>query len=170
MSNSDGSGYGRNAIVPEEDPRLTHVTFGTPMGELMRRYWHPVCLSSELGELPRFLRILGEELVAYRDKSGRVGVLGAHCAHRGTSLEYGRIEENGIRCCYHGWLYDHEGRCLDQPGEPELAFARIVADHGQVPGPLVDQRLQEFDGRAGVAETARQDRRSVLDPGQRLLE
>ena len=118
MSNSDGSGYGRNAIVPDEDSRLTHVTFGTPMGELMRRYWQPVCLSSELTDLPKFLRILDEELVAFRDKSGQVGVLGAHCSHRGTSLEYGRIEEDGIRCCYHGWLYDHEGRCLDQPGEP----------------------------------------------------
>ena len=119
MTNDQGSGYGRNAIVPQEDTRLTHVGLGTPMGELMRRYWHPVCLSSELTDLPKFLKILGEELVAYRDKSGRVGVLGAHCCHRGTSLEYGRIEENGLRCCYHGWLYSEEGRCLDQPGEPE---------------------------------------------------
>ena len=118
MTSIDGSGYGRNAIVPEENVRLTHVGAGTPMGELMRRYWHPVCLSSELAELPRYLRILDEELVAYRDKSGRVGVLGAHCIHRGTSLEYGRIEEHGLRCCYHGWYYDAEGRCLDQPGEP----------------------------------------------------
>ena len=119
MTNDQGSGYGRNAIVPQEDTRLTHVGLATPMGELMRRYWHPVCLSSELTDLPKFLKILGEELVAYRDKSGRVGVLGAHCCHRGTSLEYGRIEENGLRCCYHGWLYSEEGRCLDQPGEPE---------------------------------------------------
>ena len=119
MTSSDVSGYGQNAIVPDEDPRLTHVGFGTPMGELMRRYWQPVCMSSELTDLPKFLKILDEELVAYRDKSGKVGVLGAHCCHRGTSLEYGRIEENGIRCCYHGWLYNEEGRCLDQPGEPE---------------------------------------------------
>ena len=119
MTNTDVSGYGHNAIVPDEDPRLTHVGFGTPMGELMRRYWQPVCMSSELTDLPKFLKILDEELVAYRDKSGKVGVLGAHCCHRGTSLEYGRIEENGLRCCYHGWLYDEEGRCLDQPGEPE---------------------------------------------------
>lgn len=119
MTDSDGSGYGRNAIVPEEDTRLTHVGFGTPMGELVRRYWQPVCMSSELTDLPKHLMILGEELVAYRDKSGRVGVLGAHCIHRGSSLEYGRIEENGIRCCYHGWYFDAEGRCLDQPGEPE---------------------------------------------------
>jgi len=88
------------------------------MGELMRRYWQPICMSSELTDLPKFLKILNEELVAYRDKSGHVGVLGAHCCHRGTSLEYGRIEENGLRCCYHGWLYNAEGRCLDQPGEP----------------------------------------------------
>jgi phenylpropionate dioxygenase-like ring-hydroxylating dioxygenase large terminal subunit len=64
------------------------------------------------------VKILGEELVAFRDKRGRVGVLDAHCAHRGTSLEYGRIEENGIRCCYHGWLYAADGTCLEQPGEP----------------------------------------------------
>ena len=121
MTDADGSGYGRNAIVPPEDARLTHVGFGSPMGELMRRYWHPVCLSSELADLPRRLRILGEELVAFRDGAGRAGLLGAHCIHRGASLEYGRIEPAGLRCCYHGWLYDAEGRCLDQPGEPEAS-------------------------------------------------
>ena len=118
MMESNGSGYKRNGIVPEENVRLTHVGVGTPMGELMRRYWHPVCMSSELTDLPKFLKILGEELVAYRDQSGRVGVLGAHCCHRGTSLEYGRIEKHGLRCCYHGWYFNEEGRCLEQPGEP----------------------------------------------------
>ena len=118
MENTDGSGYGRNAYVPEENIRLTHVGAGTPMGELLRRYWHPICMSSELKELPKYLKILDEELVAYRDKSGQVGVLGAHCCHRGSSLEYGRIEQNGIRCCYHGWYFNEEGRCLDQPCEP----------------------------------------------------
>ena len=112
------SGYGRTGVVPQENTELTHVTFGTPMGEVLRRYWQPVCLSSDIDELPRFVKILGEELVAFRDKRGRVGVLDAHCAHRGTSLEYGRIEENGIRCCYHGWLYAADGTCLEQPGEP----------------------------------------------------
>ncbi len=111
------SGYGRIATVPKEDADLTHVGFGTPMGELLRRYWQPVCLSSEIDELPKLAKILGEELVAFRDKRGRVGVLDAHCAHRGTSLEYGRIEEEGIRCCYHGWLFSVEGCCLQQPGE-----------------------------------------------------
>lgn len=112
------SGYGRIAVVPKEDAELTHVRFGTPMGELLRRYWQPVCLSSEIDELPKLVTILGEELVAFRDKRGRVGVLDAHCAHRGTSLEYGRIEEEGIRCCYHGWLFSAAGECLQQPGEP----------------------------------------------------
>ena len=112
------SGYGRTGVVPQEDVVLTHVTFGTPMGEVLRRYWQPLCLSSDIDELPKFVKILGEELVAFRDKRGRVGVLDAHCAHRGASLEYGRIEENGIRCCYHGWLYAVDGTCLERPGEP----------------------------------------------------
>ena len=112
------SGYGRTGVIPQENVELTHVTLGTPMGELLRRYWQPVCLSSDIDELPKYAKILGEELVAFRDKRGRVGVLDAHCAHRGTSLEYGRIEENGIRCCYHGWLYGTDGACLEQPGEP----------------------------------------------------
>ncbi len=121
MNNNDGSGYGRNAIVPAEDAALTHVGLGTPMGELLRRYWQPICMSSEIDELPKYVRIMGEELVAFRDGSGVVGVVGAHCIHRGTSLEYGRIETDGIRCCYHGWLFDAEGRCLDQPGEPDAS-------------------------------------------------
>ena len=112
------SGYGRIARVPAENAELTRVGAGTPMGELMRRYWQPVCLSSDIDELPKKVIVLGEELVAFRDKQGRVGVLDAHCAHRGTSLEYGRIEERGIRCCYHGWLFACDGECLEQPGEP----------------------------------------------------
>lgn len=112
------SGYGRIGIVPAENAELTRVGAGTPMGELLRRYWQPVCLASDVDELPRLVRILGEELVAFRDLEGRVGVLDAHCAHRGTSLEYGRIETKGIRCCYHGWLFSVEGQCLEQPGEP----------------------------------------------------
>ena len=89
-------GYYANR-VPEHDPKLTETGPGTPMGEYMRRFWHPVCLSAELTDTPHFLKILSEELVAFRDKSGRVGLLHAHCVHRGASLEYGRIEERGIR-------------------------------------------------------------------------
>ena len=95
------SAYGRT--VPQEDIELTHVDPGTPMGELMRRYWQPVCLSDELTDLPKKMRILCEDLVLFRDRQGRVGCVEPHCAHRGTSLEYARVEADGIRCCYHGW-------------------------------------------------------------------
>jgi nitrite reductase/ring-hydroxylating ferredoxin subunit len=103
--------------VPEEAHDLTHVEAGSPVGELLRRYWQPVCLSGELTDLPRKVRILCEDLVVFRDGTGRVGCLEPHCAHRGTSLEYGRIEERGIRCCYHGWLYGTDGKCIEMPCE-----------------------------------------------------
>lgn len=108
------SGYHTNQI-PAHDPELTEVGPGTPMGEYMRRFWHPVCMSLELTDTPRFLKILGEELVAFRDKSGRVGVLHAHCVHRGASLEYGAVQERGIMCCYHGMVFDVDGACLHVP-------------------------------------------------------
>jgi len=82
--------------TPDYEPLLTETGQGTPMGEYMRRFWHPVCLSEELTDVPRYIKILGEELVAFRDKSGRVGVLALHCTHRGASLEYGLIQECGI--------------------------------------------------------------------------
>lgn len=103
--------------VPEPDHELTDVGPGSPMGELLRRYWQPICLSEELSDLPKRVRLLCEDLVAFRDGDGKVGVLDPHCAHRGTSLEYGRIEERGLRCCYHGWLYNTEGRCIEMPCE-----------------------------------------------------
>src|SRR5438093_2909632 len=111
------SAYGLK--IPEPDPELTRVGPGTPCGELMRRYWQPVCLSADLQELPKRVRILGEDLIAFRDGQGRAGLLFFRCSHRGTSLEWGRVEERGIRCCYHGWLYDTEGRCIDMPCESE---------------------------------------------------
>lgn len=111
------SAYGR--ALPAEDPELTHVGPGTPMGELMRRYWQPVGVSDELRDLPRRVRILGEDLVLFRDKQGRPGLLDLHCAHRGASLEWGRVEDGGLRCCYHGWLYDCSGLCLEMPLEDE---------------------------------------------------
>jgi nitrite reductase/ring-hydroxylating ferredoxin subunit len=110
------SGYGRPH--PAHNPALTEVGPGTPVGELMRRYWQPVGLSGELGELPTPVRVLGEDLVLFRDGRGRPGLLDAHCCHRGTSLEYGRVEREGVRCCYHGWLFDVDGRCLEMPCEP----------------------------------------------------
>ncbi|MCE9658313.1 MAG: Rieske 2Fe-2S domain-containing protein [Burkholderiales bacterium] len=95
------------------------------MGEYMRRYWQPVCLSQELTDVPKAIRILHEDLVAFRDKSGTIGVLHRKCAHRGTSLEFGIIADRGIRCCYHGWHFDVDGTLLDAPAEPPDSNKRL---------------------------------------------
>jgi phenylpropionate dioxygenase-like ring-hydroxylating dioxygenase large terminal subunit len=112
-----GTGYGRKHARFNVD--WTLVGPGTKMGELLRRYWHPVGLSSHATDTPREVRVLGEDLILFRDKTGRPGLVHNRCAHRGTTLYYGKVEERGIRCCYHGWLFDVEGRCLEQPCEPE---------------------------------------------------
>jgi phenylpropionate dioxygenase-like ring-hydroxylating dioxygenase large terminal subunit len=104
--------------MPREDEELTRVGPGTPGGEYLRRFWQPILLSQELQDLPRRIRILGEDLVAFRDKSGAAGLLEPYCAHRGVSLEYGLIAAKGIRCCYHGWCFDVDGTILETPGEP----------------------------------------------------
>src|SRR5581483_1888622 len=95
--------------VPEPDHELTRVGPGTPCGEYFRRFWQPVRLSSDLKDLPVRVRVLAEDLVLFRDGQGRTGLLPLHCSHRGTSLEFGMVERVGIRCCYHGWLYDVAG-------------------------------------------------------------
>jgi phenylpropionate dioxygenase-like ring-hydroxylating dioxygenase large terminal subunit len=107
-------------LSAQDNERLTRVGPGTPMGQLMRAYWQPVGLLSELpsGGAPMPVRVLGEDLVLFRDDAGRPGLLGLHCSHRGADLSYGRVEDGGLRCLYHGWLYDIDGRCLDQPAEP----------------------------------------------------
>ena len=99
---------------------LTRTGPGTPMGGLLRRYWQPAALSTELtsGGPAREVLLMGEELVAYRNLDGSVGLLGRHCSHRAADLSYGRVEGGGLRCAYHGWLYDAAGNCLDQPAEP----------------------------------------------------
>ena len=134
----------------EQNERLTRVGPGTPAGEWLRRYWHPIAISdrwqgiktlwscdrpvtfdgvagtaSSWGERlatftgkPTPVRILGEDLVLFRDGAGRLGLMGLYCPHRGTSFEHGRVEEQGLACCYHGWLFDVEGRCIDMPAEP----------------------------------------------------
>ena len=125
-------GYYRN-IVPQEDPLLTHSGPGALMGQYMRRFWQPVCLSAELGVLPKAIRILSEDLVACRDRSGSVGVLHRHCAHRGASLEYGIVTERGIRCCYHGWHYDVSRRLLETPCEPASSNLKNTVCQGAYP-------------------------------------
>ena len=110
-----GTAYGRAAGSYRKE--LTEVGAGTPMGELLRRYWHPIGLTSSLNGNPAKVKILGEELIAFRDGQGKPGLVRPRCAHRGASLYYGKVEERGIRCCYHGWLWDVQGHCLEQPCE-----------------------------------------------------
>ncbi len=110
-------------LTKEENEILTRVGHGTPGGELLRRYWWPVGFSEEVKEKdrPRRVQLLCEDLVLFRDGNGQLGVLQISCSHRGASLEFGRVEDRGIRCCYHGWLYAPDGRCLQQPAEPETS-------------------------------------------------
>lgn len=113
-------------LTQEDNDLLCRVGPGTPGGEFQRRYWQPAGLAEELpvDGPPVPVRLLGEDLVLFRDPDGRPGLIGLHCAHRGADLSYGRIEDGGLRCIYHGWLYDVHGRCLEQPGEPPgRAFA-----------------------------------------------
>jgi phenylpropionate dioxygenase-like ring-hydroxylating dioxygenase large terminal subunit len=115
-------------ITREQNEWLTRTGPGTPLGKVFRRYWIPALLSEELPEPDceqLQVRILSEPLLAFRDSQGRVGLIDEFCAHRRVSLWYGRVEDNGIRCAYHGWKYDVNGRCLEVPSENE-AFCRSV--------------------------------------------
>jgi phenylpropionate dioxygenase-like ring-hydroxylating dioxygenase large terminal subunit len=119
--------------VPQEDAELTHVGSATPGGEYLRRFWQPVCFADDLNDLPLRVKMLGEDLVAFRDKSGAVGLLELHCPHRGTSLEFGLIGDQGIRCCYHGWLFGADGTILETPGEPADSTLKDRLHHGAYP-------------------------------------
>ncbi len=108
-------------LTPADNELLTRVSAGTPMGELMRRYWIPALLPAELPAAdcpPIRLRLLSEDLVAWRDTTGRVGMMKESCPHRGASMFFGRNEETGLRCVYHGWKFDTTGACVDMPNEP----------------------------------------------------
>lgn len=111
-----GTAYGRP--TPTFDRTLVEVGPGTPGGELLRRYWHPIAVAADVTNRPQNVRVLGEDLILFRDLSGRPGLLYPRCCHRGTTLYYGKVEPDGIRCCYHGWLFDVQGHCLDMPCEP----------------------------------------------------
>ena len=105
-------------LSKKENERLARVGPGTPAGELLRRYWHPIAVAAELDAKPiKRVRILSEDLVLYRGEGG-YGLLAERCAHRGASLAYGRIEGDHIRCAYHGWTYARDGKCVEQPAEP----------------------------------------------------
>src|SRR5438093_9202887 len=146
-------------ISAEENEMYVRVGPGTPAGELLRRYWHPIAIAQELtDEQPtKFVRVLGEDLVLFKDKSGNVGLIQDHCAHRGASLVYGRVEERGIACAYHGWLYDTSGSCLECPAEPAGSMFHLTVKMRAYPvqryagffwaylGPLPAPALTKFD-------------------------
>lgn len=122
-------------LTAEENELLTRVGSGTPAGELLRRYWYPVAFAEDLSEEQptRLIRLLGEDLVLFRDRSGRVGLLADRCSHRGASMLYGRVEERGIACAYHGWLYDTSGHCLECPAEPAGSLFHLTVKQTAYP-------------------------------------
>ena len=146
-------------LSKEKNELLTQVGPGTPGGELLRRYWYPVAVARELTEEnpTKFVRALGEDLVLFRDKKGRVGLLADLCPHRSASLMLGRVEERGIACAYHGWLFDTEGKCLETPAEPAESKFHLTVKHKAYPlqklaglywtymGPLPAPALPKYD-------------------------
>src|ERR1051325_4224525 len=141
-------------LTQEVNDKLTRVGPGTPMGELMRRYWHPVGVVSDLEQEPvQPMRLLGEDLTLFRNLRGEFGLIGDRCAHRAISLAYGIPQENGLRCAYHGWTYNTEGKVVDMPFEPaclplkvksypvEIMGGMVFAYMGPEPRPL----LPKFD-------------------------
>src|SRR5215471_2182686 len=160
-----GTGYTRKPST--YNAAWTEVCRGKPMGELLRRYWHPIGLVADAGATPRAVRVLGEDLVLFRDGRGQAGLLHARCCHRGTTLYYGRVEERGIRCCYHGWLFDTEGRCLEQPCEPDGGRLR---DRVRQPWYPVEERYGLIFAYMGPPAKQpvlpRYDCLETLDPGE----
>jgi 5,5'-dehydrodivanillate O-demethylase oxygenase subunit len=125
-------------ITKEMNDRLTQVGPGTPMGNLLRRYWHPVGTVDDLDRDPvRPVRLLGEDLVLFRDAAGTLGLVGNRCAHRGIALAYGIPQENGLRCAYHGWTYNAQGQVVDMPFEPACLPLKITSYTVQELGGLV---------------------------------
>ena len=122
------SGYHNRPKAAVANP-LTQTTPGSDGGEYLRRYWHPIALSSEVGALPKAIRILSEDLVLFREHGGKLGLLHRQCIHRGASLEFGIPQERGIMCCYHGWVFDTTGAVLSVGAEPETS--RIPTNFGQ---------------------------------------
>ena len=116
FTDQDFRGY-KQAIVPKIDEKLAQTDSKTSCGEYLRRYWHPVALTSEVSETPKEIRILGEDLVIFKTTKGNIGLVHKACPHRRASMAYGKTEDEGIRCCYHGWLFSPNGEILETPGE-----------------------------------------------------
>ena len=125
-------------ITAEENERLSRVGPGTPMGELLRRYWHPVGTTADLDKDPvQPVRLLGESLTLFRSERGELGLIAERCAHRGISMAYGIPQANGLRCAYHGWTYDTEGHVVDMPFEPACLPLKVTAYPVEALGGLV---------------------------------
>jgi 5,5'-dehydrodivanillate O-demethylase len=146
-------------LTREENQLLTQVGRGTPCGELLRRYWHPVAAAAELtAEKPiRPVKILGEELVVYRGRKGNYGLVGEHCPHRLASLAYGSIDEEGIRCPYHGWKFDATGKCLEQPAEPAESTFKDRIKHVAYPVQYLGGLIYAYLGPAPAPLVPRWD-------------
>ena len=117
-SSSGYSGYSEPQRG-ESDELLVRTKAGSACGEYLRRYWQPIALTNEVTDVPGLITVLGEELVLFCDRSGRYGLVHKQCPHRRASMEFGVCEDNGIRCCYHGWLFDVDGQILEVPGQPQ---------------------------------------------------
>ena len=135
-------------LTAEENELLTRIGPGTPAGDLLRRYWQPICPIADItDEHPKKqIRLLGEDLVLFRDQKGQYGLVGEHCSHRGTSLYYGFVEEQGIRCPYHGWLYDANGGCVEQPFEPAQSLMKLTLRHAAYPVEALSGLLWTYMG------------------------
>jgi 5,5'-dehydrodivanillate O-demethylase len=127
-------------LTQEENEKLTRVETGTPVGDLLRRYWYPIAAASELSHHPtKLVKILGEELVLFRDGHGKLGLIGAYCALRRAQLVYGIPESDGLRCPYHGWMYNKEGRCMEQPFEETVRPDKNLKDNIRLPAYAVEE-------------------------------
>jgi len=121
-------------LSPEDQALMTKVGPGTPCGDLLRRYWLPICPVAELtAKTPKKrVRMLGEDMLVFRDGKGRYGMVEAQCRHRKTQLYFGFVEDDGLRCAYHGWKYDVVGKCIEQPFEPANSPLKKEACHDHV--------------------------------------
>ena len=130
----------------QQNERLTRVGPSTPMGNLLRRYWHPIGTVLDLDKDPvQKVRLLGENLTLYRSERGEYGLLGDRCPHRCLSMEYGIPDERGLRCAYHGWLYDAKGRCLEQPFEDRTLPDNPYKDKVTIKGAIVEGQPMPFE-------------------------
>jgi 5,5'-dehydrodivanillate O-demethylase len=158
-------------ISAQENDLLTAVGAGTPGGEMLRRYWHVVCPTAELAgdQRTRRVSLLGEKLVAYRDRSGTYGLVEERCPHRNASLYYGYVEEAGIRCAYHGWMFDETGACMEQPFEPKQESTREGFHHTAYPVQELAGLLFTYMGPQPAPQLPRWDVLARGD-GTRVLE